>query len=708
MTALPQITMEVIDARSPYLPAVIALGDAHKKTLSFFPEGAFIQKAERGHIIVALDRKQFIGYLLYSPSDSFDRVTLVHLCIDPSYRGHGIAKKLVDHLVGITKEYRGIGLTCRRDYHLENFWPKLGFVAQFDKDAKTPKKLNTYWWLDYGHPDLFNSAALRQGEEKLSAVIDANIFFELYDDEHTAESQLLLADWLEDELKLCLTDKIFKKINEISNLEERKFKHDFAEKFTGLPCDRSKFDNVYDSLKSFFTAKGIFSESYLRNIARTMASDVQIFLTPNRRILDLADEVYEQFKLSILSPTDLVIKLDEVRKNTEYQPVLLAETFLRHVRINSGKETILYDCFQAVNQGETKVEFQQKLRRFVAESDKFECLVATEGENQPITLVVYDRHKQQELEIPMLRVADRPFASRLRSSIAPTIARHLIFLATLISAREQRQFTRITDRRLSEIVTTAIHKDHFVNVKDGFLRVNIAVAETKLQLSQRLTDLANSLGREYDFCLNFANLLIDRKKPTEIMSMWELEGYLFPGKIIDADIPSFIVPIKPFWAHNLFDVRLANQTLFGARKPDLAINREAVYYKSNKGPKELKPGVSGRIIWYVSDDKDRGYTGVSAVRACSRLSDVAIGKPKELYRRFRNLGIYEWQNVYNVARCNPKQDIMAIAFSDTELFSQPIELKKIREIIGKKVTMQLPYYISPEIFAIIYQMGTES
>lgn len=699
MTALPQITMEVIDDRSPHLPAVVALGDANKKTLSFFPEGAFIRKAASGHIIVALDRTQCIGYLLYSPSDSFDRVTLVHLCIDPSYRGHGVAKKLVDHLVGITKEYRGIGLTCRRDYHLENFWPKLGFVAQFDKNAKTPKKLNTYWWLDYGHPDLFNSAALRQREDKLSAVIDANIFFELYDDEHTAESQLLLADWLEDELKLCLTDEIFNKINKISNLEERKVKHHFAQKFTRLPCDRSKLDNVYDSLKSFFQQRKIFSESDLRNIARTMASDVQIFLTQDRRILDLADEVYEQFKLSILSPTDLVIKLDEVRRNTEYQPVLLAGTFLRHVRINTGKETILYNCFQAVKQGETKAEFQQKLRRFVAESDKFECLVATEGENQPIALVVYDRHKQQELEIPLLRVADRP--------IAPTIARHLIFLATLISAREQRQFTRITDRRLSEIVTTAIQKDHFVNVKDGFLRVNIAVAETKLQLAERLSDLANIGGQEYYFCHNFAKIMTDEQEQKK-MSMWEMEGYLFPAKIIDAYIPTFIIPIKPFWAHNLFDVKLANQTLFGATKPDLAINRDAVYYKSKKGPKELKPGVTGRILWYVSDDKDRGYTGVSAVRACSRLSDVAIGKPKELYRRFRNLGIYEWQNVYNVARGNPKQDIMAIAFSDTELFSQPIELKKIREIIGKKVTMQLPYYISPEIFAIIYQMGTES
>jgi len=699
VTALPQITMEVIDDRSPYLPAVIALGDAHKKTLSFFPEGAFIRKAASGHIIVALDRTQCIGYLLYSPSDSFDRVTLVHLCIDPSYRGHGVAKKLVDHLVGITKEYRGIGLTCRRDYHLENFWPKLGFVAQFDKNAKTPKKLNTYWWLDYGHPDLFNSAALRQREDKLSAVIDANIFFELYDDEHTAESQLLLADWLEDELKLCLTDEIFNKVNKISNLEERKVKHHFAQKFTRLPCDRSKLDNVYDSLKSFFQQRKIFSESDLRNIARTMASDVQIFLTQDRRILDLADEVYEQFKLSILSPTDLVIKLDEVRRNTEYQPVLLAGTFLRHVRINTGKETILYNCFQAVKQGETKADFQQKLRRFVAESDKFECLVATEGENQPIALVVYDRHKQQELEIPLLRVADRP--------IAPTIARHLIFLATLISAREQRQFTRITDRRLSEIVTTAIQKDHFVNVKDGFLRVNIAVAETKLQLAERLSYLANIGGQEYYFCHNFAKIMTDEQEQKK-MSMWEMEGYLFPGKIIDAYIPTFIIPIKPFWAHNLFDVKLANQTLFGATKPDLAINRDAVYYKSKKGPKELKPGVTGRILWYVSDDKDRGYTGVSAVRACSRLSDVAIGKPKELYRRFRNLGIYEWQNVYNVARGNPKQDIMAIAFSDTELFSQPIELKKIRGIIGKKVTMQLPYYISPEIFAIIYQMGTES
>ena len=30
------------------------------------------------------------------------------------------------------------------------------------------------------------------------------------------------------------------------------------------------------------------------------------------------------------------------------------------------------------------------------------------------------------------------------------------------------------------------------------------------------------------------------------------------------------------------------------------------------------------------------------IKACSQLEEVVIGKPKELFRRFQRLGIYEW------------------------------------------------------------------
>jgi GNAT superfamily N-acetyltransferase/predicted nucleic acid-binding protein len=702
MTEEIQVTIEAIDDKSPHLQTVIELGDANKATLSFFPEGAFRTHAARRQIIVAFaPQAGCIGYLLYGASPRYNRITIIHLCLASSHQGKGVARKLVDYLIQITQQYSGIGLTCRRDYRLDNFWSKLGFVAQYDEQAKTPGKLNTYWWLDHGHPNLFSTAAIHQRESKLCVIINADIFFDLYTNETSAfkESKSILADWLQPELDLCLTDEIFNKINHINNAQARKIQQKVAKNFTFLPCQNQRKDEAYQSLQTDFYQKGIsVDDSDLRYLARTIASDVYILVTRDSQLLDIADDIYARFRLSIIRPIDLIVQLDELRTNPEYQPIRLAGTSLEQKRVQNDQETILNDYFQSDKQGETKADFQQKLRRFFAESHKFDCSVVFEGEKQPLALEVYDRHKRYELEIPMLRVGENPLAA--------TIAHHLIFQAASLSAREQRQFTRITDPHLQEAVTTAIQKDTFVKVNNGWLRANIAVAETASQLAKRLSDLAAKLGQEYDFCRQIANSLNTANLLLDIKTLLDIEHFLFPAKIIDADIPTFIIPIQPFWAQQLFDAKLANQTLFGATKTELALNREAVYYKSKNAPKELKPGVGGRILWYVSNDDDRGYTGISSIRACSRFDEVVIGKPKELYRRFRNLGVYEWKSVLDVAHNKLDNDIMAIRFTDTEPFSNPIPLKRLPEVLGKKVTVQGTFYISKEDFAKLYTLGT--
>ncbi|MBW4595948.1 MAG: hypothetical protein KME46_24360 [Brasilonema angustatum HA4187-MV1] len=119
------------------------------------------------------------------------------------------------------------------------------------------------------------------------------------------------------------------------------------------------------------------------------------------------------------------------------------------------------------------------MRRFLAEPEKFECYVILEQENLPLALVVYGKHKSYELEIPILRIGDNPLSA--------TLAHHLIFKSILRSARERRQFTRITDSYLEETVIKAIQEDTFVRVNNGWLKVNLAVAETAYQLSTRLT-----------------------------------------------------------------------------------------------------------------------------------------------------------------------------------------------------------------------------
>jgi GNAT superfamily N-acetyltransferase/predicted nucleic acid-binding protein len=706
MTEETQVTIEAIDEKSPHLQTVIALGDANKATLGFFPKRAFLEHSARRQIIVAFSpQRECLGYLLYGIARSYNRITLTHLCISPSHKGKGITKKLVTYLKDITKEYSGIGLTCRRDYKLENMWSKLGFVAQHDKSARTLGKELTYWWLDYGKPNLFSVGINQQLESKLCVVIDAKIFFDLSQPESIdyQESQSLLADWLKPEISLCLTEEIFNKINELSSSLARKRQQNYAKTFTYLPCLNKIIETIYGRIKAFFRQNvSICNESDLRYLARTIAADAQIFVTREPLLLQLADEIYKTFRLSVITPTELINRLDDLRRNTEYQPVRLAGTLLKQIRVQGGQESFFNDYFQSEDQGETKAKFQQKLRRFLAETDKFECSVVFEGENQPLALVVYDRHKQHELEIPMFRIT--------KNSLAATIAHHLLFQIASLSAREKRQFTRINDPHLQEVVITAIQKDTFVKVNDGWLRANIAVAETASHLSKYLTDLVTTLGDEYNFCRQISQSMNTDSAHTDIKAMWDIERYIFPAKIIDADIPTFIVPIKPFWAHQLFDAKLANQTIIGATKTELALNREAVYYKSKKAPKQLQPGVNGRILWYVSADKysNRGYTEVSAVRACSRLDEVFIGKPKDLYRRFRDLGIYEEKNLLDVANNNLEKEIMALRFSDTELFNEPIPLVKIQEVLGNQTTIPTTTYIYANNFARIYTLGTQT
>ena len=705
MTKETQFKIETIDDQSPHLQTVIELGDAHKKTLGLFPAGAFRRHAALRQIIVALEpQARCIGYLLYGRSSEYNRITIIHLCIAPSERKKGVAKLLVNYLQKITQEHSGIGLSCRRDYKLDKFWSSLGFVAQYDKPAKTPGELLTYWWLDYGHPNLLTTLTNQQRESKLFVVVDTEIYFHLYKDKESKfeEANSLVADWLQPYLEVCITDEVFNKINKENTENERNKMRIFAQSFTRLTCQNRRLDMSEQPLRKFLKEKNILIDEYeLRNIARTLAANIYTYTTFNSSLLDIAEDIYECFKLSILRPVELIDRLDELRRKPEYQPVRLAGTRLKQIRLQREQEAVLNSYFQSFNQGENRSDFQQQLHRFLAESDKFECFVILEVENQPLALVVYDWHKKHELEIPLFRVGDSPLGA--------TMTHHLIFQAALVSAREQRQFTRFTDIRLQETVIKVLQKDTFIKVENGWLRANIAVAEIALNLSQRLADLAMKFGQEYAFCSHIANNLKTDGAITDTQTMLDIERFLYPAKVIDADIPTFIIPIKPFWAQQLFDKELASQTLFGATKTGLALNREAVYYKSKNAPKKLKSVVGGRILWYVSSqDGDNGYRGVSSIRACSRLDEVVIGKPEELYRRFRDLGIYERKHIFDTANNDPNNVIMAIRFSDTEMLKTPVTLSKIQKILGQKITMQAPLSISKENFADLYALGVQT
>jgi predicted nucleic acid-binding protein/GNAT superfamily N-acetyltransferase len=686
------IRIECIDGSSPHLKAVMDLGKQHAETIGFFPKGAFQEHASRRHIFVALtSRNECAGYLLYRTSGN--KAVIVHLCVNPTIRKQGVARKLVDKLKTETKHLIGIGLHCRRDYDVKGMWPRLGFAAVHSKPGRGSKPSQlTYWWFSHGHADLFSSID-HVDASKQRVVVDANVFFDLNDptDIESEESKALLAPWLQDDLELCLTKEIYNEIDRAKDMAEIRRYRTLAQVHHEIATDDARVQSLIPELQKIIQWENSASgESDLRQIANTIAGGIQVFVTRDQQLRSQGDLLYENFNLTVLYPTELINQLDSVKRESEYQPARLAGSRMKEMLLKSEHEALVIEAFQQTAFGERKSDFQKHLHRYLSHPNESECKLIVDENERPVLLIILNRSTTHITEIPLLRTSRHP--------LAPTVVRHLLRLTLEDSARGNRNCTKVSDANAGQVVVDALGEMGFISVGATWMKLNLACVETATAIISRLIELAKNAPELKDGITLIVIALADLQKNPSLTLATQIERALWPAKIIDADLPSFIVPIRPEWAEHFFDEELASRRLFGLRH-DLHFGREAVYYRAKK-PFGLK--FPGRILWYVSQGNEK--TGSMSVKACSSLDEIIVGKPKELYKQFRRLGIYEWRNVWELAHKNLDEEIMAIRFSDTERFHTPVSHQDLKKL-GVAGTIQSPRPIPPEVFAKIYSMG---
>jgi GNAT superfamily N-acetyltransferase len=284
------LQIDVVD--SPLcLEAVKKLWKANAHTLGFFPDGAFQDAFAKGWILGATDRNtRFAGYLLYRLSKGV--ATIVHLCVAKELRGEGIARSLVERLIEVTGNCRGIARKCRRDFPASGLWPQLGFTLQGEVPGRgRHRKPLLCWWRDQKNADLFSDAAARLRESKVCAVIDANVLFDLMHEELEFESSsnALRADWLADTLELFITEEIFIEIDRNPDPVAKRKNRAFAATFPCLPCDTTRFDHVRGALRPLFgETMAEQDHSDLRQLAWAIAADSPFLVTRDAGLLGLA------------------------------------------------------------------------------------------------------------------------------------------------------------------------------------------------------------------------------------------------------------------------------------------------------------------------------------------------------------------------------------------------------------------------------------
>lgn len=703
-----------LNHNSPHLKEVKELWRRNSQALGFFPEGAFEEHASSGYILGAIsDLGELHGYLLYRVArrgSFWPRAVIVHLCVASGNRGRGICKALVDKLRELKQEsFLRLELKCRRDYKANAIWPRLGFVYKGETIGRADKPL-IKWEMDFRELPLIALIEQSFGQKQFRAVIDANVLYRLQDPiPHTPlrekrlseEAKALDEDWVEDEIALYITDESFNEIQKNDNPSQRKSRLSFAKRYHRLKANISEVREAERRLKPYFPPRpGDSMKSDIRQLAHAIAGDAHFFVTQDTDLLKRAYRLSHAFRVKILSPGEFVGRLDEAIREVEYRPETLAGSHrLIEGRMSSSKFSGLYREFGRPDAGEKKKEFEAEVRSFLAQPTNYEVgLCRRLSSDEQLALIVYDRSNIDELRLPMLRVS--------RSQLSGTVLRYLLRRAVLFSSQDGRSLVRIPDLTVSPDFEQALIESGFMRGDESWIKCTFSDADTALNLQKLLREMEERFPTYGQAFSSLADSLSKALETNDQVAMAEVERRLWPGRILDAKIPTYIIPIQPYWAQHLFDEELAKQTLWGS-KEDLALKNENVYYRSERSSwRIISPA---RIFWYVK--KTASYHGTMSVRACSSLDEVIVGRARDLYRRFKRLGVYKWKDILMTAKGQPHGVIMALRFSNTELLKNPVDLKCIRNILqeteGKIPVLRSPQLISQDSFSAIYRMATK-
>ena len=656
------------------LDAVDELMKRDSQTLGFLPRKALQSHFDKEGVLGATtDDSQLVGYLLYKTYSNYFRIT--HLCVLEQYRGQGIARRLVNDLRESANTQKIIKLNCRRDFPANEMWPKLGFVALGEKPSRSKEgHLLTIWHLTLAPEDQLQLFQAKTSDETLDIIIDAQIFFDFYepDSDKTTPSKALFSDFLVDTLNLWITDELLNEINRHNNLEQReKARNRAYNNFSEIKDDPHLVEGFDKLLRGFLPSNTPSQESDLRHLAKAAASNVKTFVTRDEDLLKKSREIADRIGLAVIDPVNLIIQLHELSERQSYSPNRIAG-FNLYWRRFASKDLASFPFESFLKHQETKGKFREKLKSLIADPNHCECELLQSG-NDLIAIRVLTYSSNKMLTIPLARVALSADQSLFgRFLIADTVSK---------AVEKNLDMVRFDASALTTNLIPDLSEMGFTKFSDNFVRFCFSRCLSRQEVLSEISELCP------ESISNYQN-----------MSSLELERCCSPVDLVATDQNYFRIPIRPGYAMGLIDRQQSANDLFGGN-PQVLLRWNNVYYRKVNHHKMLK--APGRILWYVSKPRQE-------VIAVSRLDEVVIGTLKKLFRKFKKFGILEWKDLYEMCDHNPSKELMALRFSHTFLFREPISfdaLKSVFKAHGVGGSLQGPSKLPPKVFHALFQKG---
>lgn len=655
--------------------AVDALMMRNSSTLGFLPMEALRDYLEKGTVLgIRLENAELIGYLLYAAYS--DRFRIVHLCVSEDFQGQGNARRLFESLKSETTTQNRIVLNCRNDFPANDMWGKLGFIPLSEKPGRSMDGfLLTHWEFLLSRPnqlDLFQFKA-QESYDSINVVIDAQVFFDFDDCSRLGakQSRALFSDYLVDTINPWITDEIYVEINRNQDDRQRENSRRKAREFNGVQHDPELSRYFEGSLIEILPDNTERDKSDIRQLAKTAASNVKVFVTRDENILKKSDQIDDLLKIQVVSPIKLLLQHDEINRKQSYANFRVSGLELSWRRLNAyDLETFHYSSFLEPN--ETKGKFRENLTSLVADVKDNTCeLLWSKGD--VVAIRVVNTGSDRILAVPFSRVS--------RSGERSLFQRFLI-ADTMDKAVEQgMEMVKFETSAVSSDMESDLLEMKFRRCNDGFVRFCI---------SKCFADRDEALSIISDICP-------DSLSHYQVMSDADLEECCSPLSLGNKE-NVFMVPIRPGYALSLIDIRQSANDMFGG-DPNVLLRWDNVYYRKATRRRMLK--APGRILWYVSGDQGK-------IVAISRLDKVVIGSPRELLRQFKPLGVLDWKGLYEMCDGNISSELMVLRFSHTFPFREGIPLSRIREVFqaaSVEPLFQSPSRVPMQVFNKLYRLG---
>jgi predicted GNAT family acetyltransferase/predicted nucleic acid-binding protein len=646
------------------LDDIVVLADANRATLGFMPAAAFKRFADEEKIIAAVSSTgELRGYLLYRPTKG--RLSITHCCVADSGRGMGIGQTLVKSLLDVAVESKSssVFLKCRSDYGIDEFWRGCGFQNSHDLLGRSRhgSRLNV-WVFTISEGELFTWAGGVGGNDRarISVAVDLNVYIDLCGRRgENSESRGLLADWIEEEAALCRTPVLEEELLNSTDYEEMKVQLD------GL----SEIDLVMASSDRLKSTKASFIEHWpgvinsqndrydFEHICSAIAADVDVFVTRDERLISYCDAISDRLPIRVCRPSELIADIHEGGKLESGSPLRVQGLGIYETLLTNSQNLERFSDCSAFRSRESKRQLEAKLRDLIAHPHlvRTYCLKSLSDNIEAIYSL--REISDEVIEIELLRIAN----SINELAICEKALRARV---EAVASHGSSRLIKITDSiAVSEYRETLSNLGFFITSDGIALRLSLAMQLTKKELEVYLsTELIKmDLKLSHDQVNEFGKALRDGLKRGGLDDLANLETVLFPVKLLDANFPCYIVPVRANWARELFDDELAEMDIFAPLKLGSYCNFENAYFHNSP----VNMAAPSRVLWYISGgDMAQGHL-TQRIRHTSLVREVRVDRPKELYKRFKGMGVYEWKDIFAAAQNDLNRSLKAFRFSST-------------------------------------------